>query len=68
VERVVLNALANSPVWSGAPQTRKVNQSPPLKPAEPKNTEQPAHDGRRLRNYGAIQLDVVDDRLVILAI
>ena len=43
-----------------APQTQRANQSPPLKPAQPKNTEQPARDRRRLRNGHPIYLNVID--------
>ena len=44
------------------------NQSPPLMPAQPKNTEQPTGDRRGLRNDGAIYPDVVDNGLEILAL
>ena len=51
-----------------APETQRANQSPPLKPAQPKNTEQPAGDRRRLRNDCAIYQDVIDHVLDIVAI
>jgi hypothetical protein len=40
------------------------NQSPPLMPAQPKDAEQPTHDGRWLRSY-ALYPDIVDDVLEI---
>ena len=36
------------------------NQSTPLMPAQPKNAEQSARDGRWLGNYRAIYLDIID--------
>ena len=44
------------------------NQSPPLKPTEPKNTEQSARDRRRLRNGHPVYLNVTDLILEIVAI
>src|SRR5206468_7722618 len=43
-----------------APEAHGPNQSPPLKPAQPKNTEQPTRDRRRLRNDHPIYLNVID--------
>jgi hypothetical protein len=43
------------------------NQSPPLMPAQPQNTEQPTCDRCRLRDDRAIYLDVVDRVLEIIA-
>jgi hypothetical protein len=36
-------------------------------PAQPKNAEQSARDGRRLGNYRAIYLDVIDPGLEVIA-
>jgi len=44
------------------------NQSPPLKPAQPKNAEQPTRDRRRLGNDRATNLDVIESELEIVAI
>ena len=52
--------LPNKRFASSAPQTQRANQSPPLKPAQPKNTQQPARDRRRLRNGHPIYLNVID--------
>ena len=43
------------------------NQSSPLMPAQPQNTEQPTCDRCRLRDDRAIYLDVVDRVLEIIA-
>ena len=43
------------------------NQSPPLMPAQPQNTEQPTRDRCRLRDDRAIYLDVIEDVLYITA-
>jgi len=52
-----------------APQARqKQFQSPPLKPTQRKNAEQPARDRCGLRNDGAIDLDVIDLVLEIVAV
>jgi hypothetical protein len=51
-----------------ASEAHGANQPPPLMPAQPKNAEQPAPDRRGLRNDRAIQLDVVDDCLEIIAL
>ena len=51
-----------------APQPHGTNQSPPLKPTQPKNTEQPARDRRRLRNGRPIYLNIIDFILEIVAI
>src|SRR5437870_5498609 len=56
-------------VWLGAPQARQ-NQPypPPLKPAEPNNTEQPACDGRRLENKCCcVEPDIIDNGHEIIA-
>ena len=45
----------------------EADQSPPLKPAQPKNAEQSTRDGRRFRNDRAIYLDVIDLGLEIVA-
>ena len=50
-----------------APETHGANQSPPLKPTQPKNTEQATRDRRGLRNR-AIYLDVIELELEIVAI
>ena len=50
-----------------APETHWANQPPPLKPAQPKNTEQATRDRRGLRNR-AIYLDVIEYELEIVAI
>jgi hypothetical protein len=60
-------------VWLSATQSPKATANqpypPPLKPAEPNNTEQPACDGRRLRNYCCcVEPDIVDNGLEIIAI
>ena len=47
-----------------APEAHGANQSPPLKPAQPKNTEQATRDRRGLRNR-AIYLDVIELELEI---
>ena len=49
-------------------EAHRANQSLPLKPAQPKNTEQATRDRRRLRNDRAIYLDVIDSDLEIVAI
>ncbi len=44
------------------------NQSPPLKPAQPKNAEQPTRDRCRLGNDRATNLNVIDSELEIVAV
>jgi hypothetical protein len=51
-----------------APEARKTNQSPPLKPAESNDAKQSSPDSRRLGNLDCSQLDVVDNELPIIAI
>jgi hypothetical protein len=53
-------------VWLGTPQMHGANPSPALKPAEPKNTEQPAHDSPGLRDDRAVYLDIIDYVLEIV--
>jgi len=52
----------STPVAHGA------NQSSPLMPAEPENTKQPASHRGWLRNDRAIDLDVIDPGLKIVAV
>ena len=51
-----------------ASKAHRANQSPPLKPTEPKHAEQPTRDGRRLRNSRPIYLNIIDYILEIGAI
>ena len=50
------------------PEANGANQSPPLKPAQPKNAEQATRDRRRLGNDRATNLDVIESELEIVAI
>jgi len=49
------------------PKAHGPNQSPPLMPAEPKNAKEPTRDSGWLRNDCAIDLDVIDPCLKIVA-
>ena len=51
-----------------APEAHGANQSPPLMPTQPKNTEKAACNSRRLGNDGALNTDIVDDVLHIAAV
>ena len=59
-------ARETRPLPRRAPEAHVANQSSPLMPAEAKDTEQTARDSRWLR-YPS-QLDIVDDRLEIVAL
>jgi hypothetical protein len=51
-----------------APEAYGTNQSPPLIPAEPENTEQPTCNSRGLGNDRATYQDIIDNVLVIDAV
>jgi hypothetical protein len=50
------------------PEAHGANQSPPLKPAQPKDAKQAASDCRRLGNDRARYQDIIDDILEICTI
>ena len=58
---VAMSRRLSTPVAHGA------NQSPPLMPAEPKKAKEPTCDSGGLRNDRAIDLDVIDPCLKIVA-
>ena len=58
--RMTLSRFAVEEIGLRAPEAHGANQSPPLMPAEPKNTEQAGRDRRRLGNDRASQLEVVE--------
>src|SRR4051795_3311816 len=66
------NALSSTrwqtAVRSSAPEAHRANQSPPLKPTEPNQAEQPAREGRGLRNGRPIYLNVIDYILEVAAV
>jgi hypothetical protein len=49
-------------------EAHRANQSPPLKPAQPKNTEQASRDRCGFRNDVANYLHVIQSELNIVAI
>jgi hypothetical protein len=49
-------------------EAHRSNQSPPLKPTQPENTEQPTRDCSGLRNDRATYQDIIDNVLVIDAV
>jgi hypothetical protein len=51
-----------------APEAYRANQSPPLMPAEPEDTEQPTCNSRRLGNDRALHPDIIDSVLEICAV
>ena len=66
VGRIVLNALEK--ISLRFPEAHGANQSLPLKPAKPKNAEQPTRDRCRLRNDRAANLNVIQLELKVAAI
>ena len=60
--------VGRQPVCLRASQTQRANQSPPLIPAEPENTEESTGYRRGLGNDDAIYLDVIEVEHVIVAI